>query len=166
MAQSIRRKTLQLVFSSFANFKKISPCHLQVQALRKYTKVFEIQGIHAQSTREELTSAVIRHWNNSVSHVGALNLYIHPLSLLFLTLFPFTYAECHWRKRTTESPASARSIKRKKYPTPPLPPPPLLYIVNFFYRVVLIPTSFVRILVPEYPLFLFFSLCTSNLLFS
>jgi Sin3 binding region of histone deacetylase complex subunit SAP30 len=39
----------------------------QVQALRKYTKVYELQGIHPQSSKEELTSAVTRHWNQSVS---------------------------------------------------------------------------------------------------
>lgn len=40
---------------------------LQVQALRKYTKVYELQGIHPQSSKEELTSAVTRHWNQAVS---------------------------------------------------------------------------------------------------
>ncbi|KAG7670461.1 hypothetical protein Ndes2526B_g00213 [Nannochloris sp. 'desiccata'] len=46
---------------------------LKVQALRKYTKVYELQGIHPQSSKEELTSAVSRHWNQSnVTEEGVL----------------------------------------------------------------------------------------------
>jgi len=36
-------------------------------ALKKYTKVFDIQGVHQASTRDELEMAVSRHWNATVS---------------------------------------------------------------------------------------------------
>ncbi|KAK2077918.1 hypothetical protein QBZ16_003786 [Prototheca wickerhamii] len=36
---------------------------LKVHALRKYTKVYEVPGIGPQSSKEDLTSAVSRHWN-------------------------------------------------------------------------------------------------------
>ncbi|KAL6784633.1 hypothetical protein ACKKBG_A02575 [Auxenochlorella protothecoides x Auxenochlorella symbiontica] len=36
---------------------------LKVHALRKYTKVYEVPGIGPQSSKEDLTSAVSKHWN-------------------------------------------------------------------------------------------------------
>lgn len=41
-----------------------------MHALRKYTKVYEVPGIGPQSSKEDLTSAVSKHWNTMVSCDG------------------------------------------------------------------------------------------------
>lgn len=47
------------------------PCPgAQVQALRKYTKVYEVPGISPQSSKEDLTSAVSKHWDSMVRGKG------------------------------------------------------------------------------------------------
>ncbi|KDD76474.1 hypothetical protein H632_c213p0 [Helicosporidium sp. ATCC 50920] len=36
---------------------------LKVQALRKYTKVYDVPGISPHASKEDLTSAVSKHWS-------------------------------------------------------------------------------------------------------
>lgn len=36
---------------------------MTVQALRKYTKVYELPNVHPQSSKQELETAVEKHWN-------------------------------------------------------------------------------------------------------
>lgn len=38
----------------------------QVQALRKYTKVYDVPGISPHASKEDLTSAVSKHWSTMV----------------------------------------------------------------------------------------------------
>ena len=42
----------------------------QVQALRKYSKAYDVQGVHPQSSKEDLTAAVTRHWNTEMVRGG------------------------------------------------------------------------------------------------
>ncbi|PSC68611.1 hypothetical protein C2E20_7784 [Micractinium conductrix] len=37
---------------------------LKVQTLRKYTKQFEVQGVHPTSSKEDIAKAVTDHWNS------------------------------------------------------------------------------------------------------
>ena len=69
---------------------------LQVQALRKYTKIYEVAGVHPQSTREEMTSAVQRHWNAMVSKSSFFpgSCLRHNESARSLTSFSRISAEC------------------------------------------------------------------------
>jgi hypothetical protein len=39
---------------------------MKIQALRKYTKLYEVQGVHPQSSREDLIAAIKRHWSMAV----------------------------------------------------------------------------------------------------
>lgn len=39
---------------------------MKIQALRKYTKLYEVPGVHSQSTREDLIAAIKRHWSMAV----------------------------------------------------------------------------------------------------
>ena len=41
-------------------------CLPQVQTLRKYTKQFEVQGVHPTSSKEDIAKAVTDHWNSVV----------------------------------------------------------------------------------------------------
>ena len=41
-----------------------------MHALRKYAKAYEVPGVHQQTTKEELTSAIYKHWNNWVRRAG------------------------------------------------------------------------------------------------
>lgn len=48
-----------------------SPCHLpralpQVQTLRKYSKQYEVAGVHPTSSKEDIAKAVSDHWNSVV----------------------------------------------------------------------------------------------------
>jgi hypothetical protein len=36
---------------------------MKVQALRKYTKVYELPMVHPQSSKEDLIAAVKKHWS-------------------------------------------------------------------------------------------------------
>lgn len=36
---------------------------LKVQTLRKYTKQYEVQGVHPTSSKEDIAKAVTEHWN-------------------------------------------------------------------------------------------------------
>lgn len=42
-----------------------APAHpiVQVQTLRKYTKQYEVQGVHPTSSKEDIAKAVTEHWN-------------------------------------------------------------------------------------------------------
>ena len=42
------------------------PSAVQVQTLRKYTKQYEVQGVHPTSTKEDIARAVTEHWNSVV----------------------------------------------------------------------------------------------------
>lgn len=46
--------------------QRISFHLLQVQTLRKYTKQFEVQGVHPTSSKEDIAKAVSEHWNSVV----------------------------------------------------------------------------------------------------
>lgn len=37
---------------------------LKVQTLRKYTKQYEVQGVHPTSSKEDIAKAVTEHWNS------------------------------------------------------------------------------------------------------
>jgi len=46
---------------------------MKIQALRKYTKVYELPMVHPQSSKEDLISAVRKHWNMvNVSEEGVV----------------------------------------------------------------------------------------------
>ena len=45
---------------------------MQVQTLRKYTKQYEVVGVHPTSSKEDIARAVTDHWN---SVVGARTIY-------------------------------------------------------------------------------------------
>jgi len=45
---------------------------LQVQTLRKYTKQYEVQGVHPTSSKEDIAKAVTEHWNALVRPAGRL----------------------------------------------------------------------------------------------
>lgn len=36
---------------------------MKIQALRKYTKVYELPMVHPQSSKEDLVAAVKKHWS-------------------------------------------------------------------------------------------------------
>lgn len=42
---------------------RVDLAKLKVQTLRKYTKQFEVQGVHPTSSKEDITKAVTEHWN-------------------------------------------------------------------------------------------------------
>ena len=43
---------------------------MQVQTLRKYTKQYEVQGVHPTSSKEDIAKAVTEHWNTLVRSVA------------------------------------------------------------------------------------------------
>ena len=53
---------------------------MQVQTLRKYTKQYEVQGVHPTSSKEDIAKAVTEHWNSVVRPLPPLR----PLRLLRL----------------------------------------------------------------------------------
>ncbi|EFN53137.1 expressed protein [Chlorella variabilis] len=43
---------------------RVDLAKLKVQTLRKYTKQYEVQGVHPTSSKEDITRAVTEHWNS------------------------------------------------------------------------------------------------------
>lgn len=50
----------------YALYFAAPPLPPQVQTLRKYSKQFEVQGVHPTSSKEDIAKAVSDHWNTVV----------------------------------------------------------------------------------------------------